>query len=603
MKRIRTISLALIAGLTLGACGDNSDSDVAPLTYELDEATRVTLADGTVIGTRGRDNAFAWYGLPYAAPPVGDLRWRAPRPVEAWETPLEATFPFHRCSQLTSGFEPDREEGELAGKEDCLYLNVWAPSDAGSEPKPVMVWIHGGANVWGFAGQYEMGRLAQSQDVIVVGINYRLAMMGWFGHPALAATAENELDQSMNFGTLDQVAALQWVQDNIQAFGGNPDNVTVFGQSAGAFNVAALISSPLTEGLFHKAIVQSGGFRSTSYKDAVDGPELESRRRGAASKEFIAHLVETDALPPVETLSPEQLAAHLRAMPASQIFEAYKELPVAIDAAGLINPVDISDDGIAVPSEGIRSALINGAEMRDVPLMIGTTRDEFKGLAFFDKEMVGKFLNIAFWPKNRKTYEAYGYYPNALWAYHGVEEIAKHWTKHRSSPVYTYRFDWDEQGKALTTDISFLVGASHSIEIPFVIGGFEDKVSDPMGISFSKKNKAGRELLSARMMEYWANFAYEGQPGRGRSGTLPKWLAWQSGDDVDRLMILDTEADGGVRMGANTPPAEDIFEQFLADDRFKKQSVRCKTVDMALEITNIIGGDMKNWENYQQERC
>ncbi|HBF89691.1 MAG TPA: carboxylesterase, partial [Hyphomonas atlantica] len=132
-------------------------------------------------------------GFPFAAPPVGDLRWRAPRPVEAWDTPLEATFPFNRCAQLTSSFEPDREEGELAGKEDCLYLNVWAPSNSDSEPKPVMVWIHGGANVWGYAGQYEMGRLAQSQDVVVVGINYRLAMMGWFGHPSIVSTAETDL--------------------------------------------------------------------------------------------------------------------------------------------------------------------------------------------------------------------------------------------------------------------------------------------------------------------------------------------------------------------------------------------------------------------------
>ncbi|KCZ62267.1 carboxylesterase/lipase family protein [Hyphomonas atlantica] len=603
MKRIRTLSIALIAGLALGACGDKTNSEAPALTYELDEATRVTLADGEVIGTRGRDDAFAWYGIPFAAPPVGDLRWRAPRPVEAWDTPLEATFPFNRCAQLTSSFEPDREEGELAGKEDCLYLNVWAPSNSDSEPKPVMVWIHGGANVWGYAGQYEMGRLAQSQDVVVVGINYRLAMMGWFGHPSIVSTAETDLDRSMNFGTLDQIAALEWIQKNIGAFGGDPNNVTVFGQSAGAFNVAALISSPLTEDLFHKAIVQSGGFRSTSYQDAVDGPANEARRRGAASQEFVAHLVDMGSLPPQDSMSPEELATRLRAMSPAEIFDAYKKLPIAVDAAGLINPVDISHDGVALPEEGIRNALINGSEMRDVPLMVGTTKDEFKGIAFVDKEMVGNFFNIAFWPKNKKAYTAYGYYPNALWSYHGVEEVADYWTRHRSSPVYTYRFDWDEQGKAFTTDVSFLVGASHSLEIPFVIGGFDDKVGDPMGVFFNKKNRAGRESLSGKMMEYWANFAYEGAPGKGRSGTLPEWSAWKRGDDTDRLMILDTEEDGGVRMIHDIPSAEELFEAFQDDKRFRKQSVRCKTADMALEIMNIVGGEMEPWEAYQADHC
>jgi len=603
MKRIRTLSLALMAGLALGACGDKSGPESQTPTYELDEATRVSLADGDVIGTRGRDDSFAWYGIPFAAPPVGDLRWRAPRPVSSWDETLEATAPFNRCTQLTSGFEPGREEGELAGKEDCLYLNVWAPSDSDNEPKPVMVWIHGGANVWGFAGQYEMGRLAQSQDVVVVGINYRLGMMGWFAHPSIVSTAETELDRSMNFGTLDQIAALEWVQQNIGAFGGDPDNVTIFGQSAGAFNVAALISSPLTEGLFHKAIVQSGGFRSTAYQDAVEGPAVESRRRGAASSEFVSYLMDKGDLSETSAENPQELATQLRAMSPADIFDAYKNLPVAVDAAGLINPVDISNDGIAVPSEGIRQALLSGSEMRDVPLLVGTTRDEFKGAALFDKELVGNLFDIAFWPKNKKAYEAFGYYPNALWSYHGAEEVADYWTRHQTSPVYTYRFDWDEQGKAFTTDISFLAGASHSLDIPFVVGGFEDKVSDPLGVFFSKKNKAGREELSRKMMEYWANFAYEGTPGQGRSGTLPEWSEWRRGNDVDRLMLLDTEKDGGVRMISDITGAEELFDAFAVDPRFRKNSVRCKTTDMALQVLNIVGGNMEPWEKYQADKC
>ncbi|HBF90155.1 MAG TPA: carboxylesterase family protein, partial [Hyphomonas atlantica] len=273
-----------------------------------------TIAQGEVVGTSGAADTMAWYGIPFAAPPVGELRWRAPRPAEAWAGRYEAIKPDRECVQYDNLFDGADADWTLTGSEDCLYLNVWAPSDAGDQPLPVMVWIHGGANIGGSAGMYEMGHLAAQGDVIVVAINYRLAMLGWFAHPSLVATAETDLDRSMNFALLDQIAALEWVQENISAFGGDVENVTVFGQSAGAFNIAALMSSPLSDGLFHKAIMQSGGFQSAAYEDAVSG-SASNLANSVSADTFIEAMVEAGGLPPQNEVTPETLAEHLRALP------------------------------------------------------------------------------------------------------------------------------------------------------------------------------------------------------------------------------------------------------------------------------------------------
>ena len=234
-------------------------SDAAPPAFE-----RVPAADslrqaaaGPITGLLDERETHAWLGIPFAAPPVGEGRWSAPRPLPPRDDVLKATAFGPPCPQLwgrMSGLAG--EPGEVVGNEDCLYLNVWAPRKI-EQPLPVMVWIHGGGNTIGTAATYPGPRLAGDQQVVVVTTNYRLGVLGWMSHPALRA-GRDPLDGSGNYGLLDLVAALDWVQDNIAAFGGDPERVTIFGESAGGGNVFGLMASPRARGLFHRAIAQSG---------------------------------------------------------------------------------------------------------------------------------------------------------------------------------------------------------------------------------------------------------------------------------------------------------------------------------------------------------
>ena len=248
-----------------------------------DPSTRVETAQGAVVGFVEADTGSkVWLGIPFAAPPVGYLRWRAPRPAPAWDAPIEAVTLGSACVQHRNTLADldDPDEDGVVGSEDCLYLNVYAPAGAESGSSlPVMFWIHGGGNSVGHAGPYHGGTLAEVGDVVVVALNYRLGPFGWFSHPALrdeALVAGDDrrwfgADASGNYGTLDLLQGLAWVRENIAAFGGDPDNVTVFGESAGGTNALSLMVSPLAAGMFHRAIVQSGGIQVTPRSTARAG--------------------------------------------------------------------------------------------------------------------------------------------------------------------------------------------------------------------------------------------------------------------------------------------------------------------------------------------
>src|SRR5215472_6538591 len=195
-------------------------------------------------------------GIPYAAPPVGELRWKPPQPAQAWDGVRPAAEWGPRCMQSSRLGDMDPLNKRM--DEDCLYLNVWTPAKSGSVGLPVMVWIHGGSNLNGAGSQpeYDGGHLA-SKGVVVVTINYRLDVFGFLAHPEL--TRESGTGSSGNYGLLDQIAALKWVQKNIRAFGGDPGRVTIFGESAGSWSVNVLVATPLAKGLFHRAIGESGG--------------------------------------------------------------------------------------------------------------------------------------------------------------------------------------------------------------------------------------------------------------------------------------------------------------------------------------------------------
>jgi para-nitrobenzyl esterase len=299
------------------------------------------LSTGEIIGLQGKHGAHTWLGIPYAQPPVGDLRWKAPLKALPWEGRQEMLGYGEQCPQLrvVAGIDDDRT---YVGDEDCLRLNVWAPTyhkdevPTADKALPVMFWIHGGGNTVGSGGSdlvqiYDGAMMATEQKVIVVSVNYRLGPMGWFFHEALRETSDTAADASGNYGTLDLISALGWVQENIAAFGGNPSNVTIYGESAGGFNVLSLMASPLARGLFHKAIVQSGGLNiftrkqsQVPWKNQGGNPVMTSQemtanwlvRSGRASGKTSAMLMQSD-------LDSQALSNWLRSLPLQDIFDIF----------------------------------------------------------------------------------------------------------------------------------------------------------------------------------------------------------------------------------------------------------------------------------------
>ena len=266
MKTLWIGGAAIAAGLMMSACATQSETAdaSAPIVSETavaEESTAPPEADGIAInsglisGTISSNGAEAFLGIPYAKAPVGDLRWRAPQPVEPWQGVRDASEYGNDCAQVP--FPSDAAPLGTEPAEDCLFMNVWRPAGAASDAGlPVLVWIHGGGFIIGAASQelYHGHNLAKQGDVVVVSINYRLGVLGY----ANLASVLNDDRFSVNNGLQDQVAALKWVQENIADFGGDPDNVTIFGESAGGMSVGTLLGTPSAKDLFHKAIVQSG---------------------------------------------------------------------------------------------------------------------------------------------------------------------------------------------------------------------------------------------------------------------------------------------------------------------------------------------------------
>ena len=264
--------LILTTCVFLGACAWFERGE--PVT-EKPEAYRIQSSGGIVQGQRitsgGSDitsaSVVSWFDIPFAQPPVGELRWRAPRAIDA---PVDIIVEKEdtSCVQKSSDYAGADGEG-IVGLEDCLYLDIKAPADFANKSYPVMFWIHGGGNTTGHKDYYDFTRLVAAQGVVVVTTNYRLGALGWFTHPAIQGEQKG-LDKTSNFGTLDIIESLKWVQSNIAQFGGDAQNVTIFGESAGGHNVFALLASPLSDGLFHRAISQSGYTTSSSKQDAYN---------------------------------------------------------------------------------------------------------------------------------------------------------------------------------------------------------------------------------------------------------------------------------------------------------------------------------------------
>jgi para-nitrobenzyl esterase len=475
---------------------------------------QVKTTAGEVRGTASADARVRIFkGIPYAAPPVGELRWKEPRPAAAWDGVRDATEFGRQCFQgsifadITFPQPPS---------EDCLTVNVWTP--AGAARLPVMVWIHGGGFQAGAGPEPRHdGDAFARKGVVLVTLNYRLGVFGFLSHPDL--TRESGRNASGNYGMLDQVAALGWVKDNIAAFGGDPGNVTIFGESAGSFAVSALMASPLARGLFHKAVGESGAY----FGDGALGlqPLPASEQLGV---KFAA------------SLGADSIAA-LRARPADEVLQA------ALKTQPWFSP---NLDGYFL-AEDVAKTFAEGRQAH-VPLLAGWNADEVRSSVVFAKE---RPTAQNFSDATRKRYGAHAdailkAYPAAsddealesaaalasdVFIGYGTWKWIDVHARTGKSPVYRYSFDRkipvpaDQKINGMPAT-SRDIGARHAGEIEYVFGSLDSR----SGVPWEPVDRT----LSDAMTSYWAAFARTGEPA---AKGLPKWPRYGSGNG--RTLHLD----------------------------------------------------------------
>jgi para-nitrobenzyl esterase len=580
MERRTHLALSLAGALAAAACAREAPLPVA------DPASLRHPPAGDVVGVVSDYGSHMWRGISYAEAPVGALRWRAPRPAPRWSGTREALVPGAICPQLASPMAGDTTQaaGTPVGSEDCLVLDVWAPRTtpdavpAQGARLPVMVWIHGGGNVVGASRFYDGGRLAESEQVVVVGVNYRLGPLGWFSHPALRGEGTTPFDRSGNYGTLDLVQALEWVRTNIAAFGGDPSNVTIFGESAGARNVLSLLVSPPAAGLFHRAIAQSGGTETTPRSEAehlADAPEPGDAN---SSGEVLLRLLvaggraatRDEAKELAASMEPAEIEGVLRNASPAALLAAYGKGQYE----GLIDVPQLFRDGAVLPKQEIAALLARGAR-HPAAVMLGTNLDENKVFLIFDRELTTWWFGMLPRLNDPERYQVIAEAMSRWWKATAADGLASAMVAAGSPDVFVYRFDWDEEPSLFgLADLSELVGAAHAFEIPFVFGHWD---LGPMSKRlFTAENREGRELLSAQMRSYWAQFAQAGAPGRGRRGELPEWKPWSdAAPDAPRYILLDTVAGGGIRMETDPVTEAEVIATIDADPRLATQRDRC----------------------------
>ena len=525
-----------------------------------------------------------WDDIPYAQAPVKELRWKAPRKINE---PIGLILPKENnyCVQRPSSLGGPGGEGAFVGTEDCLYLDIVAPAKKKLEPLPVMFWIHGGGNTSGLKELYDFSKMVKKHDVIIVRINYRLGPFGWFTHPSIQEL-QSGLDKSSNFGTLDIISALEWVHQNISLFGGDPENVTIFGESAGGHNVYSLIASEKASGLFHKAIAMSGYTTSITPKDAYK--QNTSSSTSTYSSWNVVNRILDDQIKtaPNKNYSKEDVRDILLNLSTLDFFkyysdrETYEELPL------------LTADGIVIPEIGLRKALYDSQYINKVPTMAGSNRDEVKlwlaSAEYFvdlDYSPAGSILGI---PKvvlkDPDAFEAFNYYRSSAWKIRGVDIPLKGLYKSNNKNLYSYRYDWDDHRKYVIADFKKLIGAAHATEIPLLagnaklVGGYP--LSDliyPSGIS--------KFYLSRNMMRFWTNFAKTGNPGESSNS-----ITWEpiitKGNTDPSYMILDNRKNLKLASGLNT--FKSLSNELYYDERVNKLE-KCVIL---LQMFTFVGDDL-----------
>ncbi|WP_440069067.1 carboxylesterase/lipase family protein [Streptosporangium sp. OZ121] len=497
------IGAALVAGLAgallLGAvdpaAADREAHDTRGAATSSARDTTVRTDAGWVRGAEA-GGLRLFQGIPYAAPPVGELRWRSPEAITPWQGVRDATAPGSRCAQTA-------DEWGLPGSEaeDCLYLDVTVPARSGNRPKPVMVWLHGGGLMRGAGSDYDARRLAERGDVVVVKVNYRLGIFGFFGHPGM--------ENSGAFGIEDQQAALRWVRRNAAAFGGDPRNVTLAGESAGSHSVCAQLTSPSAAGLFHRAIAQSspcqaGSFEGTPLKPILKVPLWLPKASYEGYGQYFATLV--------GCTDPEAALACLYDKPVADLL-AHDSLPLP----GYGNAV-LPEDPAKVLQEG---------RFHRVPVLTGITRDEgtLFAPALFEEPLTAedyeREVNAEFGaagPDVLARYPLSAHDGSPLQAIAAImSDLDWAWSARdtdlllaRHVPTYSYEFTDRTAPPLFPLEHGVKPLAAHGSELSFLFGvGWESAPLTP-----------AQRRLGDTMIDYWSRFAATGDPNRPG---LPAW--------------------------------------------------------------------------------
>jgi para-nitrobenzyl esterase len=537
--------------------------------------------EGVVIGALNKTtNTFSWKGIPYASPPVGDLRWKAPREPEKHAMPLKGVAFCEICPQYIDHDNNPATPQVIQGSEDCLYLNIWRPRSRAAD-LPVYLWIHGGGNSiqWPLLSDTDASALADKSNLVVVTVNYRLGPMGFFSHPGLrSGKPGDEKSDSGNFALLDLIQALSWVKANIKAFGGDPGNVTIVGESAGAQDVISLIASPLTKNLFHHAISESGVIR----------PSTPTQGEEHVSNLIAKLLVRDGSAPDKETaatklkgMSRQDIEKYLRSKSAQAFLEMYPEGKLM----GMIRFPNSFGDGTVLPVD-FYGALKTG-HYNKVPIILGTNKEEAKLFLRLDPSFLPWLSDGSLFkdPAKAELYDLAAQYQSDGWKVMAVDQLAGILRSNADQPaVYAYQFLWGAGGlkkSVLPLPTNVLLGACHAMEIDFVFGTEAVSLG---GYAFDRKNRPGRVALSNAMMDYWAQFALAGNPNRDGSG-LPEWKPWSNTEGLPKTILLDADFNnlkiemsmkeltmGAIEKALKAEPRQKEIQPFWDTSRYRPET-------------------------------
>ena len=549
------------------------------------------LSDDYIINTSSgitfgyeKNGTISWDDIPYAKPPINDLRWRAPQDLDSSSInkiikPKEDNF----CVQEPSGLGGSEGDEYFSGTEDCLYLDIKAPLVNNSQKLlPVMFWIHGGGNTSGLKDLYDFSTMIKNHDVLVVTINYRLGPFGWFTHPSIQGL-QTGLDKTSNFGTLDIIAALTWVKKNISNFGGDPNNVTIFGESAGGHNVISLLVSVQARGLFHKAISQSGYTTTYSLEDSYRPSKLSSTSEHS-SWNVVNKIIEDRSLKVSQKDNEKEIRNLLKSLSAKELFKFYAGRP------SYENLPLLTADDIVIPKIGLTEALSKKEYVYNVPVIAGSNRDEVKlwlaSAKYFvdlDYSFFGSIFQV---PKvvlnDKSAFNLFNLYRSKAWKIRGVDGPLRSLYEAGNNNLYAYRYDWDDHRRFIIADFKELIGAAHATEIPLLTGN--NKLVGDYGFLIYPRGPSKR-FTSKNMMLFWTNFAKNSEPGSSTNGV--EWKKYNGLKNASsNYMILDKRK--ALKMQSDNFSFSSLIHDLYKEEDLSKLE-RCVVL---LQMLTYVGNDL-----------